>query len=57
MIAQTLVEYGAIQSIAAAFTKAYYTLDNFFGRGNTKYLLVIGLAAIAFLFLTRRRSI
>lgn len=57
MIAQTLVEYGAIQSVAAAFTRAYYTLDNFFGRGNTKYFLMLGLAVIVFLFLTRRRSI
>lgn len=57
MIAQTLVEYGAVQSVAAAFAQAYYAFDNFIGRGNTKYLLLGALALIVLLFLTRRRTI
>ncbi len=57
MIAQTMIEYGAVQSVAAAFAQAYYAFDNFVGRGNTKYLLLGALAVVVFLLLTRRRTV
>ena len=56
MIAQTLVEYGALHSISNAFMNAYYRLELFFESENSKYFLLIVLAIIIVLVATRRRA-
>jgi len=56
MIAQTLVEYGALQTIAASFMKALHRTEIFLSSGNSRYLLFLGLALTVVLFLIRRRS-
>jgi hypothetical protein len=55
MIAQTVVEYGALQAIAASFMKAIHRAELFLSSGNSRYLLLLGLALIVVLFWSRRR--
>jgi hypothetical protein len=55
MIAQTMVEYGALQSISAAFMSALHRVELFLGSGNSRYFLLLGLAFIVVLIWTRRR--
>jgi len=56
MIAQTLVEYGALQSIAQAFRDAYYRIELYIRSDNSKYFLLLGLVFIVVLIWTRRRA-
>ena len=56
MIAQAMVEYGALHSISAAFANAVGRLENFIGAGNSKYLLLLVLAVIVVLIVPRRRA-
>jgi hypothetical protein len=54
MIAQTVVEYAALNSISAIFSNAVYQLEYYIGRGNSKYLLVAGIVVIVLLLWPRR---
>lgn len=56
MVAQTIVEYGALQAIAASLMKALHRTEIFLSSGNSRYLLFLGLALIVVLLWTRRRS-
>lgn len=56
MIVQTLVEYGALQSISAAFASAYYRAESFLVSVNPRYYLILALAVLAWIILTRRRA-
>ncbi len=51
-----MVEYGALQSIANAFTQAYNRVESFLGQGNLKYFLLAALALIILLLVKRRRA-
>jgi hypothetical protein len=53
-LAQTMAEYGILTSLIAALNAARYRLETYIGTGNSKYLF-IGLGAIVFLLLVRRR--
>jgi hypothetical protein len=56
MIAQTLVEYGALHSISAAFGNAINRLEYYIGSGNAKYLLALVIVVAVFLIVPRRRA-
>jgi hypothetical protein len=56
MIAQTMVEYGALQSISAAFMNAFHRVEIFLGSGNSRYFLFLGIAFFVVLIWTRRRT-
>ena len=56
MVAQTLVEYGVLNSIAAGFSTAYSRVETFFGSGNSKYLIFAALVIILALLMKRRRA-
>ena len=56
MIAQTMVEYGMLQSISAAIANAFHRMEFFLTAGNTRYFLFLGLALIVVLIWTRRRA-
>jgi len=53
---QTLVEYGAIHSIASAFVTARYRIELLIGAGNLKYLLLMMLVVAVLLLIRRRRG-
>ena len=55
MIAQTLVEYGALHSISAFFIQAYNRVELFITSTDPKYYLLL-LAAVLVLAVTRRRA-
>ena len=56
MIAQTMVEYGGIQSGTSAFARAYSQVEHFLTSGDSRYLLFAVIAVFAVIFLTRRRA-
>jgi hypothetical protein len=56
MIAQTMVEYGALQSISAAFMNAFHRVELFFDSGNSRYWLFFGILLLVLLIWTRRRT-
>ena len=56
MIAQTLVEYGLLQSIAAAFAAAYNRVELFVTSESTWYFLPLGFLIVIVLIWTRRRA-
>ena len=56
MIAQTVVEYGGLQAISSAFSNAVYRLELFIGAGNSKYLIIVAIAAVVLLIFTRHRT-
>ena len=56
MIAQTLVEYGLIQSFSAALMNTIHRAEYFFSTGNTRYIVFLGLAIVVVLICTRRRA-
>jgi len=56
MIAQTVVEYAALQSISSAFSNMVYQLESYIGAGNSKYLLIAAIVVLVFLLLPRRRT-
>ncbi len=55
ILAQTLVEYGVLNSIAAGFAAARQRVEVYIGTGNTKYMLAIVLGVIILLLARRRR--
>jgi MYXO-CTERM domain-containing protein len=55
MIAQTMVEYGGLNAIAAAISSFFNRLETYVWSGNSKYYLFLALAVIVTLALTRRR--
>ena len=56
MLAQALVEYGALQSMASAFSNGYNRVESMVGQGNLKYILPIVLV-VAILVLVKRRRV
>jgi len=56
MIAQTLVEYGALQSVSAALLNAYQRVEFYIRSVDQKYLLILLVAAIIVLIWSRRRA-
>ncbi len=56
MIAQTLVEYGFIQSISEGFMNLANRVGYLISTGNTKYFILAALALIALLLWSRRRA-
>ena len=54
-IAQTLVEYGFLTSIAAGFAATRDRIEMYVGSGNLKYLLIVMLALLILLLAKRRR--
>lgn len=56
MLAQAMVEYGALQSIAASFANAYNRVENYLGQGNLKYVLLVLIVVIILLLVKRRRT-
>ncbi len=56
MVAQTLVEYGVLNSIATGFSTAYSRVDTFFRSGNSKYLIFAALVIILALLVKRRSA-
>ena len=46
MIAQAMVEYGVIQSISAAFMKAFNRVEYFLSTGNARYFVFAALILI-----------
>jgi hypothetical protein len=56
MLAQTMAEYGALQSISNMFLHAYNRIESLVGQGNPKYILLVILIAIVLLFVRKRRS-
>jgi len=55
MIAQTMVEYGAVNSIAAAFANFINRVESFAWSGDRKYIFFLALAVLVGLIATRRR--
>jgi hypothetical protein len=56
MIAQTLVEYGALHSLSAAFMNAYHRIEDFVTSINSNYWFLLGIFFIIMLIWTRRRA-
>ncbi len=54
---QTLVEYGAISSIASGVAAAWNRIEYAIGPKNLRYLLILALAIIVLLLVRRRRFI
>ena len=54
MIAQSLVEYAALHSIAASIENAYFRLENLLEQGNTKFFLFAALGILVILIVLRR---
>ena len=55
MLAQAMVEYGALNSIASGFMQMYHRVEAFFTSGDSRYYFFLGLAAVIVLVLLRRR--
>ena len=56
ILAQTMVEYGALTSIAAGLAAAQQKIEAYIGSGNSKYALIIVLTLIILLLAKRRRA-
>lgn len=56
MIAQTLVEYGFIQSVSEGFMNLVNRVGYLITTGNTKYFILAALVLIAVLLWSRRRA-
>lgn len=56
MIAQTIVEYGFIQSVSEGFMNLLNHVGYLIGTGNTKYFILAALALIALFLWSRRRA-
>lgn len=54
---QTLVEYGAINSIISGVAATWNRLEYAIGADNIKYLLILVLIIIILLLMPRRRRI
>jgi LPXTG-motif cell wall-anchored protein len=55
MIAQTLVEYGLLQSLVNSVNHAFGRAQSFIGQGNNRYLLAGGLVLLLVGLVARRR--
>lgn len=54
VLAQAMVEYGLLDSIAAGFSSAKYQLELYVGQGNTIYV-VIGVVLLLIFTRVKRR--
>ncbi len=55
IIAQTMAEYGLLNSIVAGLTAVRYHIETYIGSGNLKYVLFGALALIVLLLVRRSR--
>jgi hypothetical protein len=55
MLAQALVEYGALRSMASAFSNGFNRVESLVGQGDLKYILLIVLAIVILMLVKRRR--
>lgn len=55
MIAQTLVEYGLMQSLVNSVGHALGRVESFIGQGNNRYILAGGLALLLLGLVAGRR--
>jgi len=53
ILAQTMAEYGVLNSIAARLAAAQYRIEAYIGSGNLKYVF-LGLLVLIVLLLARR---
>jgi len=56
MLAQALAEYGALQSIASAFSNGFNRVESLVGQGRLKYILPIVLAVVILMLVKKRRA-
>ncbi len=56
MIAQTLVEYGALSSESSVFAQALNRVESFLSSGNERYVLFLALGIVVLMLVTRRRA-
>jgi hypothetical protein len=56
VIAQAMVEYGLLQSVAAGFVATRNKVETLIGAGNSKYLLCAALAIVIMLLVKRSRA-
>jgi len=56
MLAQALAEYGALQSIASAFSNGFNRVESLVGQGKLKYILLIVLAVVILMLVKKRRT-
>jgi hypothetical protein len=54
LIAQAMVEHGALSSLGASLARLRSEIDSYVGAGNSRYLLA-GAALLAVYLLVRRR--
>ena len=55
LLAQSLVEYGLLDSIAAGMVSARDQIELYIGRGNSVYALAGALVVVVLLLFRRRR--
>jgi len=53
-LAQTMAEYGLLNSLAAGFAALQYRIETYIGEGNSKYML-LGALVLLILLLARHR--
>ncbi len=56
ILGQAIVEYGLLDTLAAALTNARYQLELYIGEGNTVYLVVAAVVVLLVLTRVRRRG-
>jgi hypothetical protein len=56
MLAQALVEYGALQSMASAVSNGFNRIESLVGQGKLKVILLIVLAVVILMLVKRRRA-
>ncbi len=56
MIAQTVVEYGFLQTISESVMNLFSRMGHFLGTGSTIYFILAALALIAVLLWSRCRA-
>ena len=56
MLAQALVEYGALQSIVSAFSNGFNRVESLVGQGKLKYILLIVLVVVILMLVKKRRA-
>ncbi len=54
ILAQTMAEYGLLNSLVAGFANLQYRIETYIGQGNSKYLL-LGALVLLILLLARNR--
>ena len=55
LLAQSMVEYGLLDSIAAGLGNARYRFEAYIGEGNRVYILAAAVLLVVLLLFRRRR--